>query len=387
MTLDSSGHIGATAYLYPWDVAGDPAAAERIAGLGVDAVALAAAYHSVRAATPFHPAHRVVDAHHAALYLPVRDEAWAGSRLVPGTPDWMPRPDAFLAARDALRAVGLPVHAWTVLTHNTRLGRAHPDLAVRNAFGDPYPYALCPSSAEVRAYCTTLVREVLALGEPDGLVLEACGPLGLGHGGHHEKTAGADWGASVDHLLSWCFCAACLPRYEAADLDPRRLRHQVRQSVDDGTPLPPALLSTLRTIRTTLTAELRREVLAATSGPAPITLHASADPWATGPFATIAGDAAPPPVDTLVASAWTSADQGAANLTALRPLAAPATRLAAYVPALPPRPADPSVLAAEWTTCLAAGADELHLYHPGLASQARPHGSRRGQDRARGLIR
>ncbi|MFI0775878.1 hypothetical protein [Streptomyces sp. NPDC021212] len=361
--------VTATAYLYPWDVVGDPSAAERIAALGVDAVALAAAYHSVRAATPFHPAHRVVDAHHAALYLPVRDAAWSGSRLVPGTPSWMPGPDAFLEARDALRAVGLPVHAWTVLTHNTRLGRAHPDLAVRNAFGDPYPYALCPSSAEVRAYCATLVREVLALGEPDGLVLEACGPLGLGHGGHHEKTEGADWDASVDRLLSWCFCGACLARYEAADLDPHGLRRQVADAVD-GAALAPALMSTMRKIRTTLTADLRREVLDAASGPLPLTLHASADPWATGPFATIA-DAAAPPVDTLVASAWTDADQGAANLAALRPLAAPTTRLAAYVPALPPRPADPSVLAAEWTTCLAAGADELHLYHAGLASPAR----------------
>ncbi|WP_234365673.1 hypothetical protein [Streptomyces sp. RTd22] len=260
--------VTAIAYLYPWDVVGDPAAAERIAALGVDAVALAAAYHSVRAATPFHPEHRVVDAHHAALYLPVRDAAWSGSRLAPATPAWMSRPDSFLAARDALRAVGLPVHAWTVLTHNTRLGRTHPDLAVRNAFGDPYPYALCPASAEVRSYCTTLVREVVALGDPDGLVLEACGPLGLGHGGHHEKTEGADWDASMDRLLSWCFCAACLARYEAAGLDPSRLRHQVRQAVD-GADLAPALMQTLRTIRTTLTADLRREVLAAAIGPLP----------------------------------------------------------------------------------------------------------------------
>ena len=125
--------------------------------------------------------------------------------------------------------------------------------------------------------------------------------------------------------------------------------------MDEGIPLSPTLVSTLREIRTTLTADLRREVLAAASGP--VTLHASADPWATGPFATIADAAAPPPVDTLVASAWTSADQGAANLTALRPLAAQGTRLAAYVPALPPRPADPSVLATEWSACLAAGAD------------------------------
>ena len=41
-----------SAYLYPWDVDGDPAAPDRIAGLGVTEVSLAAAYHAVRAVTP-----------------------------------------------------------------------------------------------------------------------------------------------------------------------------------------------------------------------------------------------------------------------------------------------------------------------------------------------
>lgn len=49
-----------SANLYPWDVDGDPAAAGRIAGLGLTEVTLAAAYHSVRAVTPYHPRHRIV---------------------------------------------------------------------------------------------------------------------------------------------------------------------------------------------------------------------------------------------------------------------------------------------------------------------------------------
>ena len=49
-----------SAYLYPWDVDGDPAAPDRIAGLGVTEVSLAAAYHAVRAVTPFHPKQRIV---------------------------------------------------------------------------------------------------------------------------------------------------------------------------------------------------------------------------------------------------------------------------------------------------------------------------------------
>lgn len=57
------------AYLYPWDVDDDPAAADRIAGLGLDEVVLAAAYHAVRAVTPFHPRHRIVTREAAVYYL------------------------------------------------------------------------------------------------------------------------------------------------------------------------------------------------------------------------------------------------------------------------------------------------------------------------------
>ena len=110
-------------YAYPWDIVGDPAAPERLAALGVDAVALAASYHSTRAATPLHPAHRVLDVPHSALYLPVRAEAWG--RLVPPRPPG-PRRTLTCSRSDALRAAGLKVYAWTVLTHNAHLGQAHP---------------------------------------------------------------------------------------------------------------------------------------------------------------------------------------------------------------------------------------------------------------------
>ncbi|WP_181957813.1 hypothetical protein [Nonomuraea longispora] len=215
------------AYVYPWDVVGDPSAPERLAGLGVEAVALAAVYHSTRAATPYHPAHRVLDVPYPAFYLPMRPSSW--SRLVPASPTWTPA-DAYLQARDALKAAGLHVYAWTVLTHNSHLGTAHPDLTVRNAFGDPYPYALCPAHEDVIEYCERLVQEILTVGEPDGLILEACGPMGFGHQSVHEKTSGADWTSTDTDLLSLCFCTACADRY------PPNTRDQVRAAIDRALP-------------------------------------------------------------------------------------------------------------------------------------------------------
>ena len=179
-------------FLYPWDVVGDPGAAERIAALGVDSVSLAASYHTVRALTPFHPKHRVFTAAHAAAYYRIRDQVWAGRRLRPAAPGWMKDPGSFGSALAALLSVGLEVNAWVVLTHNSHLGRANRDLTVRNAFGDRYTYALCPSHAEVREYVSTVVGEVVEQYPVAAVELEACGWLGFDHNGQHEKTDGAD---------------------------------------------------------------------------------------------------------------------------------------------------------------------------------------------------
>ncbi|MFE9745738.1 hypothetical protein ACFYOT_12600 [Saccharothrix saharensis] len=363
--------VTTVAHVYPWDVVGDPAAVDRIASLGVDAVALAASYHTVRAATPFHPSHRMVDARHAAFYLPVREEAWRGKRLVPAEPSWMDSADSYTAASDALRAAGLPVYAWTVLTHSSRLGDAHPDVAVRNAFGDLYPYALCPSNEDVVEYARTLVSEVLSLGRPDGIVLEACGPLGFFHGGHHEKTDGADWSAVQQKLLSLCFCGGCSRRYDDVD----GLRALVRAGVDNAAGSVEEALGaragSVRAVRTDLSRSLRRDLVGlirSTSPSTRIAAHATADSWGTGPFATVAGgvDA---DVDVLTVTCWPGVD---ASLPGIRALRAEAdVRTAAYVLALPPKPADGDELLKEWLAYAEAGVQEFHLYHAGLASPAR----------------
>ena len=75
----------AWANLYPWDVDGDPAAAGRIAGLGLTGVTLAAAYHAVRAVTPFHPGHRIVTRDAAAYYRADPSRWRAGPPVRPGT--------------------------------------------------------------------------------------------------------------------------------------------------------------------------------------------------------------------------------------------------------------------------------------------------------------
>jgi hypothetical protein len=255
--------------------------------MDLDSVAVAASYHATRAGTPLHPEHRVFEAESAASYLPVRTDAWRGHRLVPVISTWDPAGASFGDAHRQLAAEGLAVEAWIVLTHNTALGRAHPDLVARNAFGDLYPYALCPTAQDVQEYCLTLVQETLRTAPVQGLVLEACGPMGLDHAGKHEKTEFAGWDEAQRTLLSLCFCRACESRYAAAGLDSGRLARSVRQGVDTGSEaieecLGSGLAAELAAVRTGIATELRALLVAGARSVNPqvrISVHGSADPW------------------------------------------------------------------------------------------------------------
>jgi hypothetical protein len=371
-------------YAYPWDYAGDPAAAGRAAELGLDSVAVAASYHATRAGTPLHPEHRIFEAESAACYVPVRRDAWRGHRLVPVIPAWDPAGNSFDSACRQLSSEGLPAEAWIVLTHNLALGRAHPDLVVRNAFGDRYPYALCPAAQDVQEYCGTLVTEILRTSAVPAIVLESCGPMGFEHAGEHEKTEFAGWDETRRTLLSLCFCQACEGRYAAAGVDSAHLARVVRDGVDSGSgalaeSMGEALAGQVRAVRTSIATELRALLIAAARSVSPdvrITVHGSSDAWSTGSFATLqpeVGDG----VDTVVASCWDAA-AGRDRIGGLRALAPAGVEVGAYLRL------DRDWDAGETTDrrlqeYLSAGMSELHCYHLGLLG-------REGLQTLRGVI-
>jgi hypothetical protein len=362
-----SGHA------YPWDVIGDPGFADRVRAHGIGDVTLAAAYHSTRAATPLHPAHQVIDARYAALYRPVREQRWDGRRLRPLGPDWVAGGDPFGGAAAALRTAGLRVSAWIVLTHNTRLGTAHADLVVTNCFGDRYPYALCPAHAEVREYAATLAAEAVRDVPLAGISLEACGQLGLEHNSHHEKTAGA-WTPTQARVLSICCCPACRRGWLARGLDPAEVVDALRSAVAGnagaaGAAEPPEdLAGALLATRQESTDLLRTEVLdrlAEHAPSVPVTLHAQADPWATGSSPGLT-PAAAKSVDALLVPAWPTDPAKAAEVARAAEAGLPVD---AYVTILPP--AEPDAVVPHVRRLVAAGASRLSLYHLGLAPSRR----------------
>ena len=383
----------AWANLYPWDVNGDPAAADRIAGLGLTGIALAAAYHSVRAVTPFHPEHRIVT-RDAAVYYRADPARWraTGPRPARLRPAAARPAGSFERAAAALRSRGLQVTAWVVITHNDRLGAAVPSAAVRNAFGDCYPWALCPASPAVREYAAALAGEIAALPEADAIELEACGWYGVEHLSAHDKTAGAAAGAQAQWLLSVCFCAACRGEYAAAGADPAWLAACVRTAVGPspgagatgpaaasarapapgasppgGAALPEEAARVLIGVRAALASRFQREVIAAARASGkPVYLHAHPDPRAMGANpgyepAALAG------ATGIVLSCW---DPRAAPGLVSRAgeTAPPGTVIAASLLAVAGLGGDPATLPAQAAAVRAAGATELRLYHAGLAA-------------------
>ncbi len=384
-----------SAFLYPWDVLGDPAAPARLAELGLDGVTLASAYHSTRALTPRHPVTRIITAPHAAVYYPPAADRWTGHDLRPYRQEWLPGDDPWGEAAMLLRDAGLDVASWVVLAHNSRLGDDYPSSSVCNAYGDRYPWALCVARPEVVRYCAVLAAEAGARPGASGTELESCGWYGLAHLHGHDKIGGVPLGAAAQYLMSLCFCDVCSTAHTEAgvpDLDAAvraALAPVWRGEGPISTPGPtsgpgsgdaaeewaaverllgPDLALLTLELRAARARELQRACIGAVraaAGPGfRVLLHADPALHRTG-------------ANVGVESEWLLADAdtgggadglvlpcaaGSAALDAAR-AAAPGGTLVANLAVVSGMGGDPRRVAEP-----PAGADELRLYHAGLAS-------------------
>ncbi|MFI0778559.1 hypothetical protein [Streptomyces sp. NPDC021212] len=369
----------ASAFVYPWDVVGDPDAAGRIADLGVRQVTLASAYHSTRALTPRHPAHRIVTARHAAVLYPPDEGRWAGRALRPYEQAWVAGADPFGEAGEALAGAGLEVHAWVVLAHNSRMGDEHPGTSVRNAYGDRYPWAPCIGRPEVREYLVDLAVEASVRPGAAGAELESCGWYGLAHLHAHDKIGGVGLGAEAQYLMSLCFCECCCAGYEGLGAESEELGRAVREALAPvwaGAAGPGVLGADVAGVfaawRDGVASGLQRDAVAAVRGAAAdgfqVLLHAVPDRRAVGANvgvdpADVLGHA-----DGVVLPCTGDAAARAAVLPPFAPHRREGTVLAANFTVVAGMGGRPSMLAEDAAHAVELGADEIRLYHAGLAS-------------------
>ncbi|MFD4899382.1 hypothetical protein [Streptomyces sp. NPDC058411] len=262
------------------------AQADRLAAHGVDAVRLAFSYHGGRWLLTTSAPCDVADFRAGQWF---RDEAAHGA-------DGLALPvlgDEATTATSALLGAGLDVTAWLVGLHQSAPATAHPDSALRNAFGHPYLHALCPARPEVRAYAVDLVARAASRPGVTGLELEAFGYLGWQHQSAHDKVGAAL--RPVDRwLLSLCFCSACTDRFTDAGIDVPDLAERVRTALsaqlvepreagelaaDAVDALGPDLHDTVLAVRSQVTCDLVSDAVAA-AGDLPVSVRTTADPYA-----------------------------------------------------------------------------------------------------------
>jgi hypothetical protein len=212
-------------YAYAWDLAdeGLETVLGRIRPTGINTITLAASYHAGKFVRPHGVGGKVYFPKDGTVYFRARPERYGQIK---------PLVNPLVADFDALaelekQAPDLDRVAWVVCCHNTALGELHPELTSRNAFGDVYPYSLCPAHPAVRDYVVNLSADLADRHELAGVALETPGWLPYDHGFHHEFAL-LPLDRYAKTLLALCFADSTRHAAHAADIDADRLQAKTR---------------------------------------------------------------------------------------------------------------------------------------------------------------
>ena len=219
-------------WIYPWDLLdeGIDTVLGRMADSGIQGISIAAASHHVRALCPHNPKRAVYHGEGGVIYFRPDFGAFTDSRIRPTMSVMAQDSDPLDKICAAAAQRGIKTHAWTVVTHNSRLGAEHPKCTIKNAFGDRYPFGLCPADPDVREYAKALVRSLAKKPNLDCIELESLGYMGIDHSGHHSKS-GIELDEVHRYILSLCFCHHCEAIMERNGVEVERARSAVVQEM------------------------------------------------------------------------------------------------------------------------------------------------------------
>jgi hypothetical protein len=210
----TASHAGI--FAYPWDFDSRTLRhrLERLAAIGLRRIILAVLYHEGRQLLPGAPVH-VKWVRGGKSYVPVTTHRYPGGLAPDRAPDGLDSAEVLSTARE----VGIDVDGWTVTLHRDDLVNAPGGEipCVVNAFGEPDPVHLCPSSPIAEQYLLAHLRDISAAGFKS-VTLEGCHFPAFRHGSHHESLL-LPLGARHRWLLSICFCDACQAQAPAIDIE------------------------------------------------------------------------------------------------------------------------------------------------------------------------
>ncbi|MBR9650332.1 hypothetical protein [Thalassovita aquimarina] len=216
-------------YLYPWDLRDEGAqiVADRLRAAGIDSITLATSYHSGKFLRPHSPKGKVYFPEAGTVYFPPNAARYG--RLASQRAQLAESYDALHEL--ACHAPDLKVTAWTVGLHNSRLGKANPELTAQTVYGDPLINSLCPAQPEVQHYLIALCADTAAQEGVREIALETPGWQAFRHGHHHEFEL-IELHNAVQTMLGTCFCPACRKGVGEHGLDMGRLAQDTVTQLD-----------------------------------------------------------------------------------------------------------------------------------------------------------
>jgi hypothetical protein len=355
-------------WVYPWDLLAEglDESLGHIASLGIRGINLAVSYHSGMLLLPHNPRQKVRFLEDGAVYFQPQPDQFHGLAIQPRVSELAHHADPLAAICAAAQRHGIEVIAWTVCCHNTYQGERHSDLVLQNAFGDPYPFALCPSQPEVQCYLEALLRALSAY-PLRAIQLESYDYMGFYHGHHHEKVL-MPLGSVAAELMGLCFCPACQRAAEQANLDFEALRRETRQYLEGvlaGHIAPATERSALSVLpvlalyyelrERTVTSFLHRLIRASAKPLSPIGISASA-----------VRELGPRVGEVTICTYRVAPEDVAADIRAARNLVGSAPRLAIGIEATPLTSPSATNLAGKVRAAWDAGANALYFYNYGL---------------------
>ncbi len=219
------GYVTMWAYVWDFVTMGTKKAVGELKNAGLDAVSIAAKYHTVEHLQTRSKKQRWFIARNAAFYFQPKISLYRNTSIKPQISPLLKDGDLFGRICDAANKAGLKVIAWTVFLHDTRSGLSNPEVCMVNCFGDVYTSNLCPSNLQVREFAIALAKDLSKY----PLMAIECESLhygGIGHFHAHEKI-GVQLGELERILLGLCFCNSCQAFASRRGLKLANLKRQV----------------------------------------------------------------------------------------------------------------------------------------------------------------
>jgi len=240
-----------TIWTYVWDIVDD--GVEDVLScikneVGLDAISVATSYHSVGHLRPHTKGQRIFTSHDSAVYFKPDDSFYKHTYIKPNVSPILGDGNPLREISDVSDKIGLNLISWTVCIHNTWMGRAYPQTAFRNVFGDVYHAYPCPSNPATQEYLLALTKDLTFNYNMYAIEVESLSFGGFGHFHTHSKI-GFDLGSAGMHLLSLCFCPSCIERGKVAGIDVDAIINEVKnyllEAFSSGSPVTGDIASTI----------------------------------------------------------------------------------------------------------------------------------------------